>query len=620
MLNHYDARPKGLPVVALLLVVGVVFAWSGTAAAQRRPAPELLPDETVVYIRIPDIQDFATKWQETGIGQMLRDEEVQPFAETMYDFAAEEFEQLRDQIGLSLDEVMELPQGELCFALVETKDSDVPLSAILLVDVGESVDLAKVAEEAGEAFLLDQGVEQELEDVGETSLKVINANNPEERLVYFERDGTYGISNNPELVKEVLLRWNLKPTNRDKVFSNNRKFVTIMNRCRGTSDARPDIVYFVDPIGIFQATQSGAGGAIAMAFARSIGVTGLLGVGGSVMMDVEDFDSMAHMHVYLASPREGVMKMMAMKSGEIAPPSFVPADAVTYMTLNWDIPKTFDAFEELYNKINQNDSEALSLAIEDNINENIGVDFVEDILGNMAGRLVYMTYMVPPARINSQSTLVGLQLVDPDAAQETMETMFEQENWPELKEKKVRGVTIYQLPGPGARRRQRQNQEEDEFDGRDPFESGNLRRPEPGFAFIDDYLVISDSMETIEHAIQTSDGRFDGLETEEEFGGILEEVERQIGSARAGMLLYSRPHEVLRNFYDLGSDKENRQRLRDAGENQPFLGRLSDRIDGAEIPSFEALEKYMSSAGGVMTADESGFHYFTFGFRPDPEK
>jgi hypothetical protein len=290
------------------------------------------------------------------------------------------------------------------------------------------------------------------------------------------------------------------------------------------------------------------------------------------------------------------------------------------MTLNWDIPKTFDAFEELYNKINQNDSEALSLAIEDNINENIGVDFVEDILGNMAGRLVYMTYMVPPARINSQSTLVGLQLVDPDAAQETMETMFEQENWPELKEKKVRGVTIYQLPGPGARRRQRQNQEEDEFDGRDPFESGNLRRPEPGFAFIDDYLVISDSMETIEHAIQTSDGRFDGLETEEEFGGILEEVERQIGSARAGMLLYSRPHEVLRNFYDLGSDKENRQRLRDAGENQPFLGRLSDRIDGAEIPSFEALEKYMSSAGGVMTADESGFHYFTFGFRPDPEK
>ena len=127
MLNLHDAQPKRLQVVALLLVLGVVSACTGTAAAQRRPAPELLPDETLVYVRIPDIQDFAAKWQETGVGQMLRDEEVHPFAETMYDFAAEEFEQLRDQIGLSLDEVMELPQGELCFALVETKDSDVPI-------------------------------------------------------------------------------------------------------------------------------------------------------------------------------------------------------------------------------------------------------------------------------------------------------------------------------------------------------------------------------------------------------------------------------------------------------------------------------------------------------------
>lgn len=620
MLNLHDAQPKRLQVVALLLVLGVVSACTGTAAAQRRPAPELLPDETLVYVRIPDIQDFAAKWQETGVGQMLRDEEVQPFAETMYDFAAEEFEQLRDQIGLSLDEVMELPQGELCFALVETKDSDVPISVIMLLDVGQSVDLAKVAEEAGEAFLFDQGVEQEIEDVGETTLKMINANNPEERLVYFEREGTYGVSNNPELVKEVLLRWNLKPTTRDKVFSNNRKFVTIMNRSRGTADARPDIVYFADPIGIFEATQSGASGAIAMAFARSIGVTGFLGIGGSAMMNVEDFDSMAHMHLYLASPREGVMKMMAMKSGEIVPPPFVPADTVTYMTLNWDVPKTFDAFEELYNKINQDDPEALSLAIEDNINENLGVDFVEDIIGNMSGRLVYMTYMVPPARVNSQSTLVGLQLVDADAAQETMETMFEQENWPELEESKVRGVTIYKLPGGRGRRRQRENQDEDEFEGRDPFESGTLRRPEPGFAFIEDYLVISDSIETIEHAIQTSDGRFDGLESDGDFGGILEEVERQIGSARAGMLMYSRPNALLQNFYDMGTDSENQERIREAGEDQPFLGRLTDRLDGTEIPSFEALEKYMTSAGGVMTADESGFHYFTFGFRPDPEQ
>ena len=626
MSNLRGTWPKRLPVIALLVIFSAIFARGGEALAQRRPAPELLPDNTLVYVRIPDIQDFTAKMQDTGMGRMLEDEDMQPFAAEMYDFAAEEFEQLRDQIGLSLDEVMELPQGEFCFAIVETPDSDVPFSFVMLLDVGESVDLAKIAEESGEALLFDAGVEQDVEDVGETSLKTINAADPEERLVYFEREGTYGASNNPDLVKEILLRWNLKPTNRDKVFSNNRKFVTIMNRCRGTSDARPDVVYFADPIGIFEATQSGAAGAVAMAFARSIGVTDFLGIGGSTMLGVDDFDGMSHMHLYLASPREGVMKMLAMESGEIVPPTFVPDDTVTYMTLNWDVPKTFDAFEELFNRVSQNDPDALNIAIENNLNENLGIDFVEDIIGNLSGRVVYMSYIIPPARLNSQTNLFGIQMLDIDAAKETIETMFEQDNFPELKEKKVRGITIYQLPGPGARRRAQENRERRDDRGRqgsedeDPFESQNLRRPEPGFAFIEDYLVVSDSIETIEMAIQTSDGRADALESNGEFLDVLAEVERQTGSSRAGMLMYSRPQEVLRNFYELGVNEENRQRIMDAGDDNPFLGRLGDRLNNVDLPSFDVIEKFLTSSGGVMTSDESGFHYFSFGFRPNPDE
>ena len=123
------------------------------------------------------------------------------------------------------------------------------------------------------------------------------------------------------------------------------------------------------------------------------------------------------------------------------------------MTLNWDVPKTFDAFEELFNRVSQNDPDALNIAIENNLNENLGIDFVEDIIGNLSGRVVYMSYIIPPARLNSQTNLFGIQMLDIDAAKETIETMFEQDNFPELKEKKVRGVTIFQLPGPGARRR-----------------------------------------------------------------------------------------------------------------------------------------------------------------------
>ena len=99
MSNLRGTWPKRLPVIALLVIFSAIFAWGGAALAQRRPAPELLPDNTLVYVRIPDIQDFTAKMQDTGMGRMLEDEDMQPFAAEMYDFAAEEFEQLRDQIG-----------------------------------------------------------------------------------------------------------------------------------------------------------------------------------------------------------------------------------------------------------------------------------------------------------------------------------------------------------------------------------------------------------------------------------------------------------------------------------------------------------------------------------------
>ena len=268
----------------------------------------------------------------------------------------------------------------------------------------------------------------------------------------------------------------------------------------------------------------------------------------------------------------------------------------------------------------------MNIAIENNLNENLGIDFVEDIIGNLSGRVVYMSYIIPPARLNSQTNLFGIQMLDIDAAKETIETIFEQYNFPELKEKKVRGITIYQLPGPGARRRAQENRERRDDRGRqgsedeDPFESQNLRRPEPGFAFIEDYLVVCDSIATIEMAIQTSDGRADALESNGEFLDVLAEVERQTGSSRAGMLMYARPQEVLRNFYELGVNEENRQRIMEAGDDDPILGRLGDRLNNVDLPSFDVIEKFLTSSGGVMTSDESGFHYFSFGFRPNPDE
>jgi len=610
----------------ILTLVGSWAAMVNPAAAQRRPAAEILPEETLIYFRIADMKEFLEIAGDSSMGRMMSDPEVAPLVDNLWGMATDEFEQVRDQVGLSLDELAQLPQGEVCFALVRNKNAgDLPFSPVLLIDVGDSADLAEVLQGKGEAMLEERGTNREEEDYDGTQLKIINPNFPDERMVYFVRDNTYGFTNDPEIAKSILTRWNVAPNNRDDVFSNNRKFVTIMNRCRGTSDARPDMTFFIDPYGIFQATQTGVQGAVVLALSKSLGFDGFLGIGGSVITGVEGYESISHMHVLLANPRAGAVKMLAMQDGPIEPPSFVPADAINYITVNWDVESTYETFEELYNKTSQSET-ALADAVAQ-LDERLGVSLREDIIGNLTGRLHYIQWSVPPSRLNSQATIFAFEVKDSEAAEETIaKTIETREMTDRMTEDRHEGATIRIFPtgGRGNRVRvgvgsdgvtrefERIEDEEPAQEEEDPFERQNLRRPTPCMVVYDNHLIISDSIEAVKELLSTGAGRKDSLASNPEFQEMMQEIERQIGGPQAGAMIFSDPEKALKNFYDLAQDGRNRDRLREAGGENRFARRLDEILEETPLPPFEVLAKYMTAGGGVMTNDETGFHYFTF--------
>ena len=49
------------------------------------------------------------------------------------------------------------------------------------------------------------------------------------------------------LIKEILAAWSGE---KNKTLADNYNFGAIMNRCKGTKDERPQILWFVDPINI----------------------------------------------------------------------------------------------------------------------------------------------------------------------------------------------------------------------------------------------------------------------------------------------------------------------------------------------------------------------------------
>lgn len=624
-LKHSMFRSGAL---AMLAMAGFWASLSQPLMAQRRPAAELLPEETYLYIRAADISEFMEKSRDTAMGRMMEDPEIAPLMQNLYGMAADEFEQLREQVGLSLDEVMQIPQGEVCFALIRNKDGEQPFAPVFLMDVGQSEDLARTLVGSGEAAAAEGGVTPEEEDIDGTVVKVVNANNPDERVVYFFRDGTFGVTNDVAIAEQILARWNFEPTNRDKVFSNNRKFVAIMNRCRGSADARPDMTFYFDPYGIFQATQEGVSGAVATAFAKSIGVDGFSAVGGSYIMNVDNFEGVMHLHLLLASPRQGVIKMLAMRDADLGAQEFIPNSIVTYMTVNWDIDTSYSAFEEIYNTVSQSET-ALDDAITNNINENIGVDLKADIIENMTGRITYSTYIVPPSRLNSQATLLALEVEDEEKAKETLATIFETIDMPEgVEELTYEGVDITKFPSGRRRRmieaqfevedntddngRPRIEQREQENEQEDPFESGRLREPEPCVAVYKNHFLFSDSLEALKEYIACGEGKRDRLSEDPSYMETMETITSQLGDGKAGALIYQRPEALLENFYDLAVDQENRATLREAGQDNRQLERLNEILDETPLPPFDVFKKYFSAAGGVFSDDSTGIHYFTF--------
>ena len=87
-------------------------------AAERPDAAHLLPDNTVLYLHLADTRETVAKFQETAIGRITQDPGMKPLVSKLYGSAIEAFKQAEEQIGASLDDLLSIPQGEMCLALI----------------------------------------------------------------------------------------------------------------------------------------------------------------------------------------------------------------------------------------------------------------------------------------------------------------------------------------------------------------------------------------------------------------------------------------------------------------------------------------------------------------------
>jgi len=577
---------------ASLFFGGISSAW-----AQRPTAPKLFSNKTLAYMRIDDTRDLKDKLSATGMGKMASDPQISPILGTFYSTFVGQLTEMQDAIGLDLDELLSIPNGEVAFALVGTKAE--PAFAALL-EVGDELPALQI--------FLKRIQRDEVSDepkpakqVGKITIQSMGPN-PREQFHYFIDSGVFVGSNKLEYAEQLALVWTGNGIDH-KPLADNRDFTTILSRCVGTEGERPQVSFFVDPLSMVREIGKGNNSTIAvLATLKTLGIDGIKAIGGSAIIAPNEFDSIIHGHLLLNTNRQGILRVLRPKSGPTDPEPWVSEEVNSYMTLNWDFAKTFKAVQDIVDTFIGEGTFETRFVQE--ASKNMGIDFRKDFIDVLDDRLSMVQTIVPPKKINSQANVYCIHIkeasrVRTEVLPKLIEKIKRSGGGPTWETKTVGDSTVYYLNIPRNENAPR----------------NNIRVPSPSFCVLDDQLILSDSVEAITEVIQFNSSGDGTLADSIEFKLVRDRIKAQLKNAEMSIMAYQRPEETMRLFYDLATDPANIDNLEGMSENNPFFRAIVTAIRSKKLPPFEVIAKYLAPGGAFVVEEETGLHYTGFSMR-----
>jgi hypothetical protein len=619
------------PISAVFLtcwIAFLMFQCSGQSTAQERPQTEdLLPETTVLFLQVDNWNDMVTKMQESSMFKMLRDEKIAPLVDDLWSEAQTAYkEELEEQVGLGLEDFQNIPHGEITFAVVAPRRKSPEIIVLIQTDP-ESESIDKV---------LDRG-RQLIEENGETvetsenddGFKFETVPIDDGKFKFFRKDGLIVGSTSDDELDHLIDRWMGREVEKVRPLSQNRKFITVMNRCRGTKDLKPEARFYVDPIEFARsATRGDVGAQIVINFLPTLGLDGLLAAGGSMLLSEDEFSSLVQMHVMLAEPRKGVFQMFAFRPTNYQPESWIPKNTINYMTTSWDIKQML---AELTKIIETFQAEGVvDEFFKDNIDKELGFDFREEFLYNLTGRVTFVQWLEEPIAMNSATPIFAFEVKDPEKMGPLLEKILERTNRDQDEDSAFRwsgedhrGVLIYAMKenaiedAQNAARERRNERRREE--GQQVYEVEVAMNPiQPSFSLVGNYLIFSQqSRKAIERVIDIDQGEDESLVLSQDYQRVANKMTRMLKTDMPSAMFYSDPRIAFRWMFDLAKSENSKQFIEERAAEGRWTGRLKGVIDKNPLPEFSELEHYFQPQGGYMTSDESGLHFLFFELRAE---
>ncbi len=547
----------------MLCLVQALTGGQMTRAAENATGEKLLPKDTLVFFTIPDVSDFKEQFDKSSSGEMLRDPEFKPFLDDVKKKIEELSQKVQDELGVSLDDLLALPDGEITIAVMEKPARK--LSVVLMVDYGDSQEtVGKLLKKMHDA--LEGEAEHTKEDVDDVEVHVFtfkdnDPDNPIKTLAYFNDESYLVFGSEVAALKEVLDRWD---GDSDDTLANNAIFKYCMERCKDES-GEPTMKYFVNPIGLVQAGLNMAQAiqpqvGMAAPFLPMIGIDKLKGWGGASYVNAGDFNSVSKSFIYADSPT-GVLNVFQFPATEIAPPKWVSSDVSMYFGGNWNIAGAYQAVEGLVDMFFGRGY--VSRWMDKTANEAPEIHLKKDVLDLLDGKFHVVGGGEAKEGDDAAANrfLVALGLKDGARAKKTLATLAKADG-SQMESREFNGETIYDIDVP----------------------QGDQKM---SIAVAEGQLVITNDTPLLEGMLRSGRNGATALADSPAYKLVAKHF-----PAKASMLSFQKSDAQFKQMYDL---------LKNA-ENQEFL----EGIDLQKLPPFEVVQKYLRPSGSYTVPDKKG--------------
>jgi hypothetical protein len=577
-----------------------LMGLSAPLAQAATPPERVLPDSTIFLLKVNDVKSLREAFRGSQYGQLWNDPAMKDFKDDLVQKIEEASKPIKERLGISLDELLALPQGALAVAAISRDDPKMPVAVAILADAGTNKDkmadvLTRATEQAKTA-----GAKTSQESFNGLTIHVLQAppddkpkdndKSPSLSVSWTHSDGIFYFGlGTPGTDIDVIKDLTAHREGRDNSLASNEAFVKTQAKI---DSAKSQVLWFLDIAKLVkQAIKATARGNEGQAqqneiLADQFGVNGLKSAGGCFTLGAGNYDGLSKTFFLAPKPVQGLLKIFSFPTIAIRPEPWVPGNVASYQSFSWDLDNAFEAINEIINQFNPG---ILALVEQQLVGPNGGepLSLQKDLFGPLGNRITLVTDFKKPIKEDSQRMLLGVALQDAKVFQNTVNRLFEiAQSTPRKRD--FQGTTIYDVELPN-------------INPNGGGGNGQLRSI--SFAIAKETFFVTTDTTLLEQVLRPGNTL---LGDNAGFQSVVKEIPERVSG-----MSFARPDESARLTYDLFKsgqiDKAIQQAMGGRAPQQGQIPPIGKILATEKLPDFSVFAKYLAIRGSYSVMDDDGF-------------